>query len=69
MLARSCLKACDTGTPEEKPIPPGETRYARSLNIAKAKDVVIAYQMNGAELPRDHGFPVRAIVPGHYAMA
>jgi DMSO/TMAO reductase YedYZ molybdopterin-dependent catalytic subunit len=30
---------------------------------------MVAYQMNGRELPRDHGFPVRAIVPGHYGMA
>jgi DMSO/TMAO reductase YedYZ molybdopterin-dependent catalytic subunit len=32
-------------------------------------EVLIAYQMNGRDLPRDHGFPVRAIVPGHYGMA
>jgi len=25
--------------------------------------------MNGRDLPLDHGFPVRAIVPGHYGMA
>jgi DMSO/TMAO reductase YedYZ molybdopterin-dependent catalytic subunit len=25
--------------------------------------------MNGRDLPQDHGYPVRAIVPGHYAMA
>jgi DMSO/TMAO reductase YedYZ molybdopterin-dependent catalytic subunit len=25
--------------------------------------------MNGRDLPRDHGFPIRAIVPGHYGMA
>jgi DMSO/TMAO reductase YedYZ molybdopterin-dependent catalytic subunit len=25
--------------------------------------------MNGSDLPVEHGFPVRAIVPGHYAMA
>src|SRR5260370_29277391 len=29
----------------------------------------MAYEMNGRDLPRDHGFPVRAIVPGHYGMA
>src|SRR5206468_8067447 len=27
------------------------------------------YQMNGRDLPHDHGYPVRAIVPGHYGMA
>jgi DMSO/TMAO reductase YedYZ molybdopterin-dependent catalytic subunit len=63
------FEASDTGTPQEEPIPPGEIRYARSVDIAKAKDVMIAYQMNGKELPRDHGFPVRAIVPGHFAVA
>jgi DMSO/TMAO reductase YedYZ molybdopterin-dependent catalytic subunit len=44
--------------------------YARSLPRAKAEeDVLIAYRMNGRDLPRDHGYPARAIVPGHYGMA
>ncbi len=63
------FEACDKGTPKEEPVPPGETQYARSLAIAKADDVIIAYQMNGEEIPLDHGFPLRAIVPGHYGMA
>jgi DMSO/TMAO reductase YedYZ molybdopterin-dependent catalytic subunit len=65
------LEGADSGTPKEQPIPPGPISYARSLPRAKAigPDVLIAYQMNGRDLPRDHGFPVRAIVPGHYAMA
>jgi DMSO/TMAO reductase YedYZ molybdopterin-dependent catalytic subunit len=33
------------------------------------REVLIAYQMNGRDLPPDHGHPVRAIVPGHYGMA
>jgi sulfite oxidase len=28
-------------------------------------DCLICYEMNGKELPRDHGYPVRALVPGH----
>ena len=28
-------------------------------------DVILAYEMNGKPIPRSHGFPVRAIVPGH----
>jgi DMSO/TMAO reductase YedYZ molybdopterin-dependent catalytic subunit len=32
-------------------------------------EVLIAYQMNGRDLSGEHGFPVRAIVPGHYGMA
>jgi DMSO/TMAO reductase YedYZ molybdopterin-dependent catalytic subunit len=65
------LEGADRGTPKEEPVPPDPISYARSLPRAKAvgPDVLIAYQMNGRDLPRDHGFPVRAIVPGHYAMA
>jgi DMSO/TMAO reductase YedYZ molybdopterin-dependent catalytic subunit len=65
------LEGADQGRPKEEPVPPGPVTYARSLTRAKAlePDVLIAYQMNGADLPRDHGFPVRAIVPGHFGMA
>ena len=34
-----------------------------------AREVLIAYRMNGHDLSLDHGYPVRAIVPGHYGMA
>ncbi|KAF3355903.1 Ribonuclease Z [Verticillium dahliae VDG1] len=30
-------------------------------------DVILAYAMNGAPLPPDHGFPLRALVPGYVA--
>src|SRR5439155_1050050 len=55
----------------EEPLPPGPISYVWSVPRAKAMrpEVLIAYQMNGRDLPRDHGFPVRAIVPGHYGMA
>jgi DMSO/TMAO reductase YedYZ molybdopterin-dependent catalytic subunit len=29
---------------------------------------ILAYEMNGVPLPAEHGFPVRAIVPGLYGM-
>ena len=65
------LEGADRGTPTEQPVPPGPISYARSLPWEKAlqRDVLIAYQMNGRDLPLDHGYPVRAIVPGHYVMA
>lgn len=28
-------------------------------------DVIVAYEMNGLPIPRQHGYPCRAIVPGH----
>jgi len=65
------LEGADRGTPKEEPIPPAPILYARSLPRGKAMqpEVLIAYQMNGRDLSQDHGFPVRAIVPGHYGMA
>lgn len=43
-----------------------------SINMEKATnpygDVMIAYEMNGEPLPRDHGFPLRVIVPGFAAV-
>ena len=65
------LEGADRGTPTEEPVPPRPITYARSLPREKAlrPEVLIAYQMNGRELPPDHGYPVRAIVPGHYGMA
>ena len=45
------------------------TRRRRQRDKAIQREVLIAYQMNGRDLPVDHGYPVRAIVPGHYGMA
>lgn len=65
------LEGADRGIPAEAPLPPGPISYARSLPLNKAQqqEVLIAYQMNGHDLARDHGYPVRAIVPGHFGMA
>jgi DMSO/TMAO reductase YedYZ molybdopterin-dependent catalytic subunit len=65
------LEGADRGTPKDEPLPPDPISYAWSVPRAKAiqPEVLIAYQMNGRDLSPDHGFPVRAIVPGHYGMA
>jgi sulfane dehydrogenase subunit SoxC len=42
--------------------------YERSLPIADAERAVLAYDMNGATLPPQHGFPLRLVVPGWYGM-
>jgi DMSO/TMAO reductase YedYZ molybdopterin-dependent catalytic subunit len=47
----------------------GQIQFARSLPVDKArKDVLLAFRMNGADLPARHGFPVRAIVPDWYGV-
>jgi DMSO/TMAO reductase YedYZ molybdopterin-dependent catalytic subunit len=65
------LEGADSGVPKEEPKPPGTISYARSIprNRALEPDVLIAYSMNGQDLTPDHGYPLRAIVPGHYGMA
>ena len=47
-----------------------EQRYERALPIDEAlgDDVLLAYAMNGAPLPLQHGFPLRLVVPGWYGM-
>lgn len=42
--------------------------FVKSLDMSQAMDgeVMIAWQMNGADLPMLNGFPVRLVVPGFY---
>jgi DMSO/TMAO reductase YedYZ molybdopterin-dependent catalytic subunit len=64
------LEGADGGLLEDPKSPPGELRFARSVPLEKARrDVLLAYKMNGSNLPTEHGFPLRAIVSGWYAMA
>lgn len=43
--------------------------FVKSLPVDKAleDDIIIAYEMNGADLPMLNGYPARLIVPGWYA--
>jgi DMSO/TMAO reductase YedYZ molybdopterin-dependent catalytic subunit len=45
--------------------------FERSLGIddARNSEVLLAYAMNGEPLPLQHGYPLRLIVPGWYAVA
>ena len=45
--------------------------FVRSIPIEKAMhpDTILAYRMNGADIPIHHGFPLRLIVPGWEAAA
>ena len=63
------LEGADRG--EVKGKSPGVISFARSLPLTKGKrpEVLLAYKMNGADLPRAHGFPLRAVVLGWYGMA
>ncbi|XP_071991151.1 sulfite oxidase, mitochondrial isoform X1 [Engystomops pustulosus] len=44
------------------------TKYGASISFKRAMskdhEVLLAFEMNGEELPKDHGYPLRVIVPG-----
>jgi DMSO/TMAO reductase YedYZ molybdopterin-dependent catalytic subunit len=65
------LEGADRGKPTTEPTPPGEIAFARSLPLSQARkpEVLLAWAMNGKELPAAHGFPLRAVVGGWYGMA
>jgi DMSO/TMAO reductase YedYZ molybdopterin-dependent catalytic subunit len=44
--------------------------YDDSISFERAMrgDVLLAYMMNGVQLPKAHGFPLRAVVPGIYGI-
>jgi DMSO/TMAO reductase YedYZ molybdopterin-dependent catalytic subunit len=49
----------------------GPIRFERSLPVTDASypGSLLAYAMNGEPLPLEHGYPLRLIVPGWYAVA
>lgn len=54
---------------DQAPVP-GVPAFVRSIPLALANsDAMLAWDMNGRALPKLHGAPLRAIVPGWFAMA
>jgi DMSO/TMAO reductase YedYZ molybdopterin-dependent catalytic subunit len=53
----------------DKAVVPDGPDFKKSLHIDHARDgeVMIAYAMNGEQLPLLNGFPLRVVVPGWYA--
>ncbi len=59
------FEGADRGKPA---FAPTEVPFAKSVPLEKAlhPDTLLVYEMNGVPLPREHGGPVRALVPGWY---
>jgi hypothetical protein len=53
----------------DEPVVADAPHFMKSLDIDLARDgeVLIAYAMNGEQLPLVNGFPLRLVVPGWYA--
>ena len=52
----------------DKPVLGATPDFAKALDVDHARDgeVMLAYAMNGAELPWLNGYPLRVVVPGYY---
>jgi sulfite dehydrogenase (cytochrome) subunit A len=52
----------------DKPVMTTTPDFVKALDIDHARDgeVMLAYGMNGEDLPLLNGFPLRLVVPGHY---
>ncbi len=52
----------------DRPVAAGTPDYIKALSVDHALDgeVIVAYQMNGEDLPMLNGYPLRLVVPGHY---
>lgn len=53
----------------DQPVVDGAPDFIKSLDIDHARDdeVMLAFEMNGKQLPLLNGFPRRLIVPGRYS--
>jgi DMSO/TMAO reductase YedYZ molybdopterin-dependent catalytic subunit len=62
------FRGADSGTLPSKA---DTINFERSLTLddARDSDALLAYAMNGERLPIQHGYPLRLVVPGWYAVA
>jgi DMSO/TMAO reductase YedYZ molybdopterin-dependent catalytic subunit len=53
----------------DNPVVKGAPKFMKPLDVDHAREgeVIVAFQMNGEQLPLLNGFPLRLIVPGWYA--
>ncbi len=54
---------------KDKPVVDTAPAFAKSLSVDHAREgeVMVAFQMNGQQLPLLNGFPLRLVVPGWYS--
>jgi sulfite dehydrogenase (cytochrome) subunit A len=65
-LERDAIEVSFAGL--DRPVLPGTPEFVKSLTLDEALggDVLLAYAMNGEDLPFLNGHPLRLVVPGYY---
>ncbi|HEX5623217.1 MAG TPA: molybdopterin-dependent oxidoreductase [Sulfuricurvum sp.] len=53
----------------EKPAVDETPKFFREMSIDEALsgDIIVAYSMNGADIPYLNGFPLKLVIPGHFS--
>ena len=67
--AREVLFRGADGGPVEGHSEPIRFERSLKLDVARDSEALLAYAMNGESLPIQHGYPLRLVVPGWYAVA
>jgi sulfite oxidase len=70
-LAEKAVEVLFLGADRGEVAPGRVEQFARTLplEVAMDADTLLVWEMNGRPLTLNHGFPLRLIVPGWYAMA
>lgn len=65
-LAREARQATFNGL--DNPVVPQTPDFVKALDIEQCLDgeILLAWEMNGGDLPWLNGYPLRLVVPGHY---
>jgi DMSO/TMAO reductase YedYZ molybdopterin-dependent catalytic subunit len=70
-ISKKAAEVVFHGADKGEPMPGRTEQYVRSLplDVALKPDTILAWEMNGAPLSTNHGYPLRLVVPSWYGMA
>jgi DMSO/TMAO reductase YedYZ molybdopterin-dependent catalytic subunit len=70
-ISKKAAEVVFHGADKGEPMPGRTEQYVRSLplDVALKPDTILAWEMNGAPLSMNHGYPLRLVVPSWYGMA
>ena len=67
-LAKGAKYMTCTGGDAPKNLDPKKATMERSIPLKAHKDAILAWEMNGVDIPNAHGGPVRSVTPGYFGV-